>query len=148
MSQIRKAMSGAASHLTPNIGTMRCTLALEFEPWWQQTLYRTRAQHLRFFHDSIWFNWLDTLNCLSNFSSELWNRKLKKNKNNLNCRKFGRTVEIRCCLVTYQLHDVKRDYDVLLGADSVSCSYETFLPFCARINLLCNIWSSNWLKKF
>ena len=32
------------------------------------------------FHYSIWFFWFDTINCLSNLSCELWNRKLKINK--------------------------------------------------------------------
>ena len=32
----------------------------EFEPQWWQTLFWTQAQHLHFFHDSIWFIWFDT----------------------------------------------------------------------------------------
>ena len=52
----------------------------EFEPQWWQTLFWTQAQHLHFFHDSIWFIWFDTIIWLSNLSFELWNRKLKLNK--------------------------------------------------------------------
>ena len=41
------------SHSALNIGT----LCREFAPQWWQTLYRTQAQHLHFFHDSILFIW-------------------------------------------------------------------------------------------
>ena len=69
--------SWVVSHLALIISTLRHALGHEFEPWWQQTLYRTQAQHLCFIHDSIWFIWFDTIICLSNLSCEVWNRKLK-----------------------------------------------------------------------
>ena len=62
-----------------NISTLWHTLGHEFGPRWQQTLYWTQAEHLCFFHDSIWFIWLNTIFCVSNLSCELWNRKLKIN---------------------------------------------------------------------
>ena len=67
-------------HSTVNIGTQHYTLGHEFTPQRQQILYQTQAQHLHFFHNSIWFIWFDTIICLSFFSFELWNRKLKMNK--------------------------------------------------------------------
>ena len=60
-----------------NIITLYYALGREFKPQWQQTLFQTQAQHLRFLHDSIWFILFDTIICLSNLSFELWNRKLK-----------------------------------------------------------------------
>ena len=63
------------SHSALIIGTLCHALGCELKPWWQQTLFRTQAQHLHFLHDSIWFIWFDTI--MSNLSCELWNRKLK-----------------------------------------------------------------------
>ena len=69
--------SWVVSHLSLIICTLRHDLGREFEPRWQQTLFRTQAQHMRFIHDSIWFVWFDAIICLSNLSCKLWNRKLK-----------------------------------------------------------------------
>ena len=69
--------SWVVSHSALIIGTLRHALGCEFEPWWQQTLFQTQAQHLCFLHDYIWFIWFDTIICLANLSCELWNRKLK-----------------------------------------------------------------------
>ena len=66
--------SWVVSHLALINGTLRHALGCEFKPQWWQTLFQTPAQHLRFIHDSIWF---DYIICLSNLSCELWNRKLK-----------------------------------------------------------------------
>ena len=38
---------------------------------------RAQAQHLCYLHDFSWFIWFYTFICLSNFSCELWKRKLK-----------------------------------------------------------------------
>ena len=63
---------------TLNFWTLVCyALGHEFQPRWQQTIFRTQAQHLCFIHDAIWFVWFDTFICLLNLSCELWNRKLK-----------------------------------------------------------------------
>ena len=69
--------SSVVSQLDLIFGTLCHALGREFKPWWRQTLIRTQAQHLHFIHDSVWFVWFDTIICLSNFSCELWNRKLK-----------------------------------------------------------------------
>ena len=75
--------SWVVSHSALIIGTLRHALGHEFEPWWQQTLYGTQAQHQYFIHDSIWFIWFDIIICLSNLSPELWNRKFKIKENYL-----------------------------------------------------------------
>ena len=49
--------SWVVSHLALIIGTLCHALGCEFEPWWQQTLFQTQAQHLCFLHDSIWLIW-------------------------------------------------------------------------------------------
>ena len=72
--------SWVVSHLALNMHKLCHALGHEFEPWWQQTLFWTQVQHLRFLHDCIWFIWFDTIICLSNLSCELWNRKLKINQ--------------------------------------------------------------------
>ena len=64
------------SHSALIVGTLRHALDHVFEPWWQQTLFRTQAQHLRFIHDSIWFVWFDTFICHVNCETE--NRKYKQ----------------------------------------------------------------------
>ena len=72
--------SWVESHLALNIGTLCHALGHEFEPRWQETLFRTPAQHLHFLHDCVWFIWFDTIICLSNLLGELWNRQLKINE--------------------------------------------------------------------
>ena len=71
--------SWVVSHLALIISTLHHALGCEFEPWWQQTLFQTQAQHLHFLDDSIRFIWFDTIICRSYLSCEWWNRKLKIN---------------------------------------------------------------------